>query len=195
MNGGRRALLCAGLLLGGCERGMHDMYEQPRYAPLAPSPLFADGRSARPAPEGAMAARGGVLAGTSSGRHGTVPGEALPRPPVDLALLRRGRQRYEIFCAPCHGLAGDGDGEVAQRGFPAPPSYHQPRLRSAPDEELYAAIRDGYGVMPAYGDRLGEADRWAVVAYLRALQLARRAPAARLQQADRRALDAAEARR
>jgi mono/diheme cytochrome c family protein len=96
--------------------------------------------------------------------------------PITLALLARGRERYDIFCAPCHSPAGDGDGMVARRGFPAPPSYHIERLRRVPDSHLYEVITQGYGVMYPYADRLSPEDRWAIAAYVRALQLSQSAP-------------------
>lgn len=107
---------------------------------------------------------------------GTVSTEPVQtRPQVDLKLLRRGQQRYGIYCAACHGPLGDGGGEVVQRGFPRPPSFHEQRLRQAGDEHFYSAIRNGAGRMWPYADRLPEHDRWAVVAYVRALQLSRSA--------------------
>jgi mono/diheme cytochrome c family protein len=120
----------------------------------------------------------GVLAGTSSGRAGAKDEQrrieaedaaAIPYP-VTLALLERGQQRYEIHCVPCHSPVGDGDGMIARRGFPHPPSYHIDRLRRAPDRHFYDVISNGYGVMYAYGDRVSPQDRWAIVAYIRALQ-------------------------
>lgn len=103
-----------------------------------------------------------------------------PRPDLNLRLLRRGQERYGIYCAACHGPLGDGRGEVVQRGFPRPPSFHEERLRGVPDQHLYSAIRNGAGRMWPYADRLPERDRWAVVAYVRALQLSRRAALADL---------------
>lgn len=106
---------------------------------------------------------------------GTVPREALfepERPAVDAALLARGRERFGIYCAPCHGAEGRGNGEVAKRGFPTPPSYHTPRLMAAPAVHFYEVITDGYGVMYGYADRVAPRDRWAIAAYIRALQLA-----------------------
>lgn len=183
-------MLC---LLSGCERGMHDMYDQPRYRPGSSSPLFADGSAARTPPPGTQAHASGPAAQTSSGRRGVT---AVPaRPALDLALLQRGRARYAIDCAPCHGLAGDGDGIVVQRGFPAPPSYHDERLRQAPDQHFFDVISDGYGVMYPYRDRVAVDDRWAIVAYVRALQLSRHMPAAQLNARDRAALDHAGATR
>lgn len=91
-------------------------------------------------------------------------------PPVTLALLHRGQQRFDIDCAPCHGRTGDGDGMVVQRGFPPPPSYFSGRLRGASIQHFYDVITHGYGVMYSYADRVAPADRWAIVAYIRALQ-------------------------
>lgn len=93
-----------------------------------------------------------------------------PAPPVTMALLQRGRQRFDVYCAPCHGRFGDGNGMIVQRGFPRPPSYYSDALRSAPSQHFYDVISRGYGVMYSYADRVEPADRWAIVAYIRALQ-------------------------
>jgi mono/diheme cytochrome c family protein len=100
---------------------------------------------------------------------------------MTLPLIERGRERFNINCAPCHGFAGDGDGMIVSRGFPQPPSYHIDRLRSAPDGHFYDVISNGYGVMYSYADRVEPRDRWAITAYIRALQRTRRpgAPDAR----------------
>jgi mono/diheme cytochrome c family protein len=202
----RLAVLFVSLLaLAGCEQAMHDMYAQPKYKPLEPSPLFADGNSARTPPPGSVPMAQGAAADTASGRRGRIalppdPGPALPLDargrslaqgnagerryanplPVTLALLERGRQRFDIYCAPCHGLAGNGDGMIVRRGFAAPPSYHTDRLRNAPDSHFYQVISHGYGVMYPYADRIDPHDRWAIVAYIRALQLSQHAPRDRL---------------
>jgi mono/diheme cytochrome c family protein len=191
-----RLCLCIGLAcsLSGCERAMHDMYSQPKYKPGSPSTLFADGNAARRPPEGTLPIAAGELAGPSSGRLGRV--EAAPAPassggspyPITLALLQRGRNRYDIYCAGCHGLAGEGDGMIVQRGFPRPLSYLDDRLMHASDAELAHAIADGYGVMYPFGDRIDAHDRWAIVAYIRALQLSQRAPVERLAPQDLKAL-------
>jgi mono/diheme cytochrome c family protein len=160
----KHACLLLACLLAGCERGMHDMYDQPKYRTQQPATMFADGNSARVAPVGSVPVGGAA---------------ALPFH-RDAATLARGRERYDIYCAPCHGRAGYGDGMVVQRGFPAPPSYHDDRLRNAPDTHLLDVIANGYGVMYPYGDRVDEADRLAIVAYIRALQLSQHAPRARL---------------
>ena len=91
-------------------------------------------------------------------------------PPVTVALLERGRQRFDVYCSPCHGRFGDGDGIIVQRGFPHPPSYYSDVLRNAPNQVFYDVITNGYGVMFSYADRVDAADRWAIVAYIRALQ-------------------------
>ncbi|HEV7775785.1 MAG TPA: cytochrome c [Luteibacter sp.] len=175
---------CMVFALTGCERGMHDMYDQPRYKRGAEAPLFADGVASRLPPDGAVPTKD----------EDAEP----PTPPMTLALLERGRDRYTIFCAPCHGAGGDGDGMVVRRGFPAPPTYHQDRLREADDAHLYDVISRGWGVMYPYGDRLSPADRQAVVAYIRALQFSRRVPGNRLEPEDLarlRGLTAPEGRR
>lgn len=99
--------------------------------------------------------------------------ETAEPPSVSLALLRRGRQRYDIYCAPCHGLTGAGDGIIVARGFPRPRSFSDPRLMNASAKELIAAIGHGYGKMYSFSDRVEPKDRWAIVAYIRALQLAK----------------------
>jgi mono/diheme cytochrome c family protein len=186
-----KRLACVALaawLLPGCERAKQDMYDQPRYKTYAPSPLFEDGAAARPPVAGTEPRARGGFADSSGGREGAdlvrrdataEEAQAIPYP-VDLALLKRGQDRYTIYCVPCHGPAGDGDGLVVRRGFPPPPTYHQDRLRNAPDRHLYDVIRNGYGVMVPYGDRVEPADRWAIVAFIRALQLSRHADAATL---------------
>ncbi|HTV51228.1 MAG TPA: cytochrome c [Steroidobacteraceae bacterium] len=103
-----------------------------------------------------------------------------PPPPLTAALLARGRQRFDIYCSVCHGFAGYGDGMVVQRGFPAPPSYHIERLRRAPIQHFYDVITQGYGVMFSYAQRVAPEDRWAIAAYIRALQASQDVPVARL---------------
>jgi mono/diheme cytochrome c family protein len=174
----------AALGLAGCERTMKDMYVQPRLGPDAASPLFADGKGSRPPPPGSVPMAMGDLAATSGGRRGQqelverdAAEAASTPPPVTSALLQRGQARYDIDCAPCHSPVGDGDGMIARRGFPHPPSYHQPRLRESPDRHFFDVITQGYGVMAPYADRVTPQDRWAIVAYIRALQASRASPA------------------
>lgn len=173
--------ICA-LLVSGCERQMRNMYDQPRYDPNDGSALWTDGRADRPAVPGTVAAAAGTLAGTSSARHGRdVPlqwaaaQQASAPPPLSKTLLLRGQERYSIYCLPCHSSLGDGDGPVARRGFPHPPTYHQSRLRDASDRYLFEVITNGHGVMYGYTDRVDAQDRWAIVAYIRALQLSQAA--------------------
>jgi mono/diheme cytochrome c family protein len=116
--------------------------------------------------------------------------EKFPQPAhVTLAMLQRGQERYNIYCAPCHGLAGHGDGMIVQRGFLAPPSYHQEPLRGQPDQHYYEVITHGSGAMYDYAERVEPADRWAVIAYIRALQLSQNAAADRLPPEDRKRLE------
>jgi mono/diheme cytochrome c family protein len=180
-------IVCAALLVAGCERQMHDMYAQPRYDPDEGSTMWPDGRADRPPVPGTVAAAAGTIAGTSSGRRGhDVPQEwqaasqAQSLPPVTKALLARGQERFSIYCVPCHSVLGDGDGPVARHGFPHPPSYHEPRLRNATDRYLFDVITNGHGVMYGYADRVDAQDRWAIVAYIRALQLSQSAKVAEL---------------
>jgi mono/diheme cytochrome c family protein len=122
---------------------------------------------------------------------GTVARDQQPEPappPVTMALLERGRQRFDIDCSVCHGFAGFADGMVVQRGFPAPPSYHIDRLRQAPIQHYYDVITNGYGVMYSYAQRVSPADRWAIVAYIRALQAGEEVPVSQLTPAQRTVL-------
>ena len=131
------------------------MTQQPKYAPESPSKFWANGTSARPIPAGTVA-------------QGDQAREAAAKnpPPVTLALLARGQQRFEMFCSPCHGLSGYGDGMVVQRGFPRPPSFFSQRLLAADVRHFYNVQTKGFGVMYSYADRVSEADRWAIAAYI-----------------------------
>ena len=160
------ALVASSCVLSSC--GL-SMTEQRKLKTYAPTSLWQDGSSARPLPDNVVA-QGDVQRAA----------EAKTPPPVTAALLQRGRGRYDIFCSPCHGLAGDGDGIIVAHGFPAPPSYHLDRLVAAPAQHFYDVMTAGYGVMFSYADRLDPHDRWAVAAYIRALQLTRRAAVAEL---------------
>lgn len=159
------------LLLPGCENGMKDMYSQDKYSPLAPAQSWPDGRSARPLTAGTVPYSAGTAAEISSGVRGETMLSQRDHADYSLAALERGRQRYDIFCAPCHGASGDGDGYIIRRGFPQPPTFHGDRLRSVPDAYLAEVIDAGHGVMYGYGDCIDAADRWAIVGYVRALQL------------------------
>ncbi|KPC50164.1 c-type cytochrome [Amantichitinum ursilacus] len=183
--------LCLALaaLLCGCEKAKQDMYDQARYKAYASSPLWADGTSARTAPAHTVVAAVGDSAGSSSGRQSAALDTA--QPALTPALLRQGQQRYDIFCAPCHSVVGDGDGYVVRRGFPRPQSLHSDRLRQLDDASLYRIISDGYGVMLPFASRLNPQERWATVAYIRALQLSQHASVAQLPPALRQTVEAA----
>jgi mono/diheme cytochrome c family protein len=171
-------------LCAGCENGMKDMYRQPKYGPLAPAPLWSDGRAARPLEPDTVAHSAGTLAGSASGRRGLSEPDARTEALYTPAALARGRERFGIFCAPCHGASGDGDGYITRRGFPHPPTYHSDRLRAMPDSYLFGVITTGYGAMYPYADRIVPGDRWAIVAYIRALQLSQHSSVAALPQAE-----------
>jgi mono/diheme cytochrome c family protein len=181
-------LCCCVLALAGCERVMRDMYEQPKHKPGDASPLFEDRLASRPPPAGAVMRARGDVAAVSCARLGgdaiaadarAAAQQELPAP-IPRELLLRGRERFGIHCTPCHGALGDGHGRVVQRGFPAPPSLHETRLIDAPDRHFYDVISNGHGVMVSYRDRVAPVDRWAIVGYLRALQLSQHAPVAAL---------------
>jgi mono/diheme cytochrome c family protein len=167
------------------------MFDQPKYEPLEASPFFADGAAARPLPAHTVA-RGHLRAEPWRWTGIGADGRPLADFPVavDEALLRRGRKVYDVFCSPCHDRTGGGDGMVVRRGFKRPPSFHDERLRQAPPGHFVAVVAEGFGQMPAYAAQVPPADRWAVAAYLRALQLARRFPAAELSAEERARLDA-----
>src|SRR5216684_8926986 len=169
------AALC-GLVFAGCDNTLRqDMANQPRQNPLSPSDFFADGRSERPVIENT------VVRGSVQDDSLFVPKDSNAFPlPVSAELLERGEQRYRIFCTPCHGIQGDGLGMVAMRGMKHPPSYHQDRLRQAPNGYLYDVVTNGFGAMYGYSAQIPPRDRWAIVAYLRALQLSRNAPVSEL---------------
>ena len=174
----RSSLLVAACLLAvsGCNYTLRqDMANQPRQNPLSPSDFFQDGRSERPILDNTVV-RGSIENDTLA-----VPKESNAFPlPVTMELLERGQDRYGIFCSPCHGLQGDGQGMVTLRGMKHPPTYHQDRLRNVPNGYLYDVITNGFGAMNGYSAQLVPKDRWAIVAYVRALQVSRNAHAADL---------------
>jgi hypothetical protein len=152
------------------------MHVQPRINPLAKSDFFPDRRGARPLVEGTVA-RGELRADSYfyTGKVGDDPGDFMPFP-VTKEVLERGRERYNIFCSPCHSPLGDGNGFIPSRGFAVkPPSYHIPRLQKAPLGHFYDVITDGYGIMMGYSAQIPPRDRWTIVAYIRVLQLSQNA--------------------
>ena len=171
-----RKFFWLGLLLGlaGCRQDMHD---QPRVKPLAASDFFADLRSARPPVEGTVA-RGQLHEDSYlyTGKVGNDFGEKMPSEiPVNLDTLNRGRERFNIYCSPCHSRTGDGNGMVVQRGYRHPPTYHQDRLRKAPLGYFFDTMTNGFGAMPPYAAQIPVEDRWKIAAYIRALQLSQNA--------------------
>jgi cbb3-type cytochrome c oxidase subunit III len=167
------ALIALGAALtAGCRL---DMHVQPRYNPLDPSRFFGDGRSARPPVPGTVA-RGQLRTNELlyTGKVKGVLAENFPFP-ITRQVLKRGRERFNIFCSPCHDYVGTGHGMIVQRGFQPPPSYHNDRLRKAPVGHFFDVITNGYGAMHSYAARVPPEDRWAIIAYIRALQLSQQA--------------------
>ncbi len=153
-----------------------DMQDQPRYKAQARNDFFSDLRSAREPVDGTVA-RGQLHEDTYfyTGKIGNNPGEAFPFP-VTQQVLERGQQRYNIFCAPCHSRVGDGKGMIPSRGFSRmPPSYHIERLQKAPAGYFFDVITNGLGIMQGYSAQIPAQDRWAIIAYIRALQLSQKA--------------------
>ena len=181
------ALAAAVLFAAACRQDMHDA---PRYEPYEKSDFFPDKRSARPLVAGTIAR--GHLREDTPAATGKVAGAFVAAVPVPVtqALVERGRQRFEIYCSPCHGYTGAGDGMVVLRGFRAPASLHDPRVRAQPDGYFFDVISNGFGVMPDYAAQVGVADRWAVIAYIRALQLSQGATVADVPADRRGALEA-----
>jgi mono/diheme cytochrome c family protein len=175
----------AAVMTAACRR---DMQDQPKYIPLRESTFFGDRRSARPLVEGTVA-RGQLhddpllYTGKVNGADTTI----FPFP-VTAAVMARGAERFSIYCSPCHGLAGQGDGMVVRRGYRPPPTYHQDRLREAPVGHFFDVITNGFGAMPDYAAQINAADRWAIIAYIRALQLSEHATLAEIPAAERERL-------
>jgi len=153
----RRTLVVGVLALGACHQNL-TMSDQRKLSEWERSSIFRNGKVLQsPAPG-------------SISREQDVGNVLSEKPPMSLALVQRGRERFNVFCSECHGFGGDADGMVVQRGFPKPPSFHEARLLAAPDEHFVDVITNGYGVMYSYADRVPPADRWAIAAYIRALQ-------------------------
>src|SRR5690242_16913070 len=152
-------LMLAAVSLAACDQNMD---VQPKYSEYSKVPAF----------------RGSVLRNSPAGtvaRDDPAREQAATRPAITAELLERGRERFGIFCEPCHGSGGDGNGIIVQRGMPRPTSYHHERLRKADDQHFFAVITNGYGAMYSYASRVPPQDRWAIAAYIRALQLSRHA--------------------
>jgi mono/diheme cytochrome c family protein len=158
-------VLC-GLGTLGCDQ-IQAMRDQPKLEPMEASEFFEDGTSARPLVDGVV-----IWAGDGPQQADSAQAS---RPELTLALLERGRARFDIFCSVCHGRSGYADGMVVRRGYPTPASFHTDRLRSVPDEHMFHVITNGLGKMPAYRHKVQPPDRWAIIAYVRALQFSQHA--------------------
>jgi mono/diheme cytochrome c family protein len=175
-------LLSVSLAGSGCRQDLHD---QPKYIPLRESTFFSDARSARSPVEGTVAR--GHLNDDELTYTGKVNGQdaAVFPAPVNAATMARGRERFNIYCSPCHGRTGQGDGMIVQRGYRRPPSFLQDRLLAAPVGHFFDVITNGFGAMPDYAAQIRADDRWAIIAYLRALQLSGHAMLADVPSSDR----------
>jgi mono/diheme cytochrome c family protein len=187
--GGRRLAgwLAVSLVLcaGGCRR---DMYDQPRYEAYEPSTFFADGTSSRPTIVGTVAR--GELRADSLYYEGKIDGKDADVFPfaIDQATLELGRERYMVYCTPCHGRLGDGRGMVVRRGFSPPPTFHSEYLRQKPVGHFFSVMTHGYGAMYSYAARIPVKHRWAIAAYIRALQYSTDAKPDELDDEDRKIL-------
>jgi mono/diheme cytochrome c family protein len=171
------AFLIAALMLAGC--GKLNMADQRKFRTWDRNSWFANGTVQQHAPAGAVA-------------HG-LPGAPAAQPPrIETAMLQRGQEAFNINCTPCHGRSGDGYGRIVERGFPHPPPLYSAALRQAKAQHFYDVITHGHGVMYSYADRVSPADRWAIIAYIRALQRSQRAQVAGLPARDKQALQAPE---
>lgn len=160
----------AAVALAGCRQQMAD---QPHKRPLEPSNFFDDGMASRPVLPGTVARS--VEEPNKQRLNSKAEGKPVDGFPIEVTMevLARGQERYEIFCSPCHDRLGTGQGMIVRRGFTPARSFHEPRLRDAPAGHFFEIITQGFGPMPSYADQLSEHDRWAVIAYIRALQFSR----------------------
>lgn len=174
------------LWLSGCQQ---EMAKQPRYEPLDRSEFFDDQRAARPLVEGTVAR--GFLREDDHLYRGLIDGKpaaAFPFP-IDKQALLRGQERYNIFCAPCHDQIGTGQGMIVRRGYRPPASFHSDRLREAQAGTFFHNITKGFGSMPDYAEQITPEDRWAIIAYIRALQLSQNARLSDLPEPERQAVE------
>lgn len=175
------------LLFTGCRQDMHD---QPKYEPLEQNTFYGDQRSSREPIPGTVAR--GQLHEDEHFYTGKINNQPVHTFPMEVSeqLLNRGQERYNIYCAPCHDQTGQGLGMVVQRGFKRPPSFHIQRLQEAPVGYYYDVITNGFGVMASYAPQVTPEDRWAITAYIRALQLSRNATLADVPEEERKKLEA-----
>jgi mono/diheme cytochrome c family protein len=173
-----RKLLLVALAAAAAAACRQDMHDQPKYRPFRQSDFFADQRSARPLVQGTVAR--GSLREDAVYFTGKAGSDFVAEIPVKVtpALLARGQERFQVFCSPCHGRTGRGDGMIVQRGFKAPSSFHVDRLRAMPVGYFYDVVTNGFGAMADYSAQVTPADRWAIAAYVRTLQYSQYAPAA-----------------
>ena len=183
-----RLVFASALLLtaAACRQDMHD---QPKYRGLRGSTFFADGQSARPLVNNTVA-RGQLKEDVllQTGKNGQDDAEVFPFPVTD-AVMARGQERFNIYCSPCHGRTGNGDGRVVRRGYRRPPAYSDERIRNTTVGHIFDVITNGFGAMPDYEAQVPPADRWAIVAYVKALQLSAYAPLETVPAGDRGKLD------
>ena len=181
--------LSAGAVLAIASGCRQDMHNQPKLQPMEHSTFFADGRASRPLVRGTVA-RGHLRddRAYTTGRGKSGYAKEFPMP-VTAELLQRGRKRYDIYCTPCHDRTGEGNGMIVQRGFPQPPNLHEQRLREAAPGYLVHAIAFGQGRMPAYNIQVNPDDRWAIAAYIEALQLSQHANLTDAPETEQRALE------
>jgi hypothetical protein len=180
------AAMLLAVTLAGCRQDMHD---QPNYSALEESTFFADGQASRPLVEGTVA-RGHLNDDTllHTGKEGDDDATVFPFA-VTEAVMARGQERFNIYCSPCHGRTGQGDGMIVRRGYRRPPSFADDRLRDQPVGHFFDVITNGFGAMPDYAAQIKAEDRWAIVAYVRALQLSAHATVDEVPAADRGRLD------
>lgn len=176
------------------------MHNQHKLEPYEASDFFADGQGSRQLPANTVprnafgeevAPYTGLVVAPAPPMKMAQTSQAMPAapPPVTMALLARGQERYNIFCSPCHGRTGDGLGMIVRRGYKQPPSFHDPRLRSAPAAHFVTTMTEGFGVMPSYAEEVSPADRWAIAAYIRALQYSQNARLAEIPAGRRQAVE------
>jgi mono/diheme cytochrome c family protein len=179
--------LALALLVAACRQDMHD---QPKYQPFERNKFFADQRASRPLVPGVVA-RGHLdedqVFFTGVSAAGPVATNPLP---VTRDLLLRGQERFNIYCSPCHDRVGAGDGMIVQRGYKQPPTLHSDRMRTLPDGYFFQVMTNGFATMPSYAPQVTAADRWAIVAYIRALQYSQHASLADLPESERAKLGA-----
>ena len=183
------SFLCLLVFASGCRQKMAN---QARYDPLEPSDFFSDGMSARPRVAGTVA-RGEMTNDPffDSGKRGGQISDGFPMA-VTLELINRGHDRFDIYCAQCHGRVGDGNGMIPARGYRRPPSFHTATLRTAPTGHFFDVMTNGFGAMPPYRNQLPPRDRWAIVAYIRALQLSQNATIADVPATERGKLESGQ---